>query len=134
MPIMEAFRAPVALSLVAGFLLAPTLVYGEQQDQVTISPDPNAQFQNRRDEWHNQTINQHAPVLAPLINPQGSLTDVQGQMDAIRKSLDSVQSPNTRPSNVVVWSDNHGIWKSEPPAIACMLQATSTDNSQPCNH
>ena len=134
MLLMEVSRAPIAFTIVAGFLLASPSAYGEQQDQMPISSDPNAQFQIRRDEWKNQAINQHAPGLASLMNPQGALTDVQGQMDAIRKSLDSVQSPNTRPSNVVVWSDNHGIWKSEPPATACMLQATSTDNIQACNH
>lgn len=126
------FKVSVQLTLMAGLFIAPPLVHGEPQALPSSSLDPSAPFQIHRVQSQSQATNLQAPGIAPLINTQGGFTDLQGQSYPIRKLLDSAQSSNVTLSNAFVWSDNRGIWKSEPPAPTCMLQATSADNVQPC--
>ena len=126
------FKVSAQLALIAGLSTAAPLVHGQPQALPSGSLDPSAPFQINRVQSQSQTTNLQAPGLAPLINTQGGFTDLQGQSYLRRKLLDSPQSSNLTLSNAFVWSDNRGIWKSEPPAPTCMLQATSADNVQPC--
>lgn len=71
-------------------------------------------------------------VLGSSINPV-ALESLVGGVHARNFPQPADQSYGPRGNNSIVWSDNRGTWKSDPPNNACMLQSTSQMNSDSCN-
>lgn len=56
-----------------------------------------------------------------------------GGIHSMNLTQSQIQNINLKHSSTVVWSDNRGTWKSDPPGGTCMLLSISHINSEPCN-
>jgi hypothetical protein len=71
-------------------------------------------------------------TLGSYTNPV-AVDSLVGGVDARNFPQPAEQSYGPRGNNSIVWSDNRGTWKSDPPGDACMLQSTSQIKSDSCN-
>jgi hypothetical protein len=82
-------------------------------------------------------------LLTPTAEAQGGVRDSSIDPGALQSLVGGSQATNLPPAadqnyglrgnNTVIWSDNRGTWKSDPPGDACMLQSKAQINADSCN-
>ncbi len=139
--IIEFLAAP---ALSGAVLLAPLEANSQQGLQIPSLPDPGG-ILSLQQVTPPETLNllQVPTQLSPTTDSQGGalggsinpvvLESLVGGVDVSSFPQPTDQSHGPRRNNPVVWSDNRGVWKSNPPGDACMLLSSTQINSDSCN-
>jgi hypothetical protein len=133
-----------AFALAGGLLFVQASAYGQQVNQELGMSDPSGLASLQPGNPLNtlsllQAPSFHSTTQDSMSGPQAGGLDGSSLGSALSGPSAIGFSEVTEPirglksSNAVVWSDNRGTWKSEPPGDACMLQSSSSINANSCN-
>jgi hypothetical protein len=135
-------RQPLPLAVLgavaSGFVLAPCVAFSQQVGLALNGADAGTLPNLQQLDLHSNVSPLQAPgfqatAVDPLMGTPASSFGGLVQVEAIRFPQSTEQSVSIKPTSTVVWSDNRGTWKSEPPGTACLLQSTSSMNTDSCN-